>query len=75
MCPDLLMLHLFKTNLTHMKYLLKILAVIIVITYSLRLVNSQSDVLVLSGLAIIGSSVYLLARDLDRFLSSLNSEI
>ncbi|MCF2487418.1 hypothetical protein [Dyadobacter sp. CY347] len=58
-----------------MKYLLKILAVIIVITYALRLINSQSDLLVMGGLAIIGASIYLLVRDLNHYLNSLNSEI
>ncbi|MCF0060695.1 hypothetical protein MUK70_15745 [Dyadobacter chenwenxiniae] len=58
-----------------MKYFLKIVAVIIVITYSLRLVNAQSDLLVFGGLAIIGGAVYLLATDLNQFFSSFKSKI
>jgi hypothetical protein len=58
-----------------MKYFLKVLAVIIVITYSLQLVNSQSDLLVFGGLAIIGSAFYLLVADLNQFFSSFKSKI
>ena len=58
-----------------MKYFLKIVAVIIVITYSLKLVNAQSDLLVFGGLAIIASAVYLLAIDLNQFFSSFKSKI
>lgn len=58
-----------------MKYFLKIVAVIIVITYSLQLVNAQSDLLVFGGLAIISSAIYVLITDLNQFFSSFNSKI
>ncbi|MCF0051541.1 hypothetical protein LXM25_15850 [Dyadobacter sp. LJ53] len=58
-----------------MKYFLKIVAVIIVITYSLKLVNTQSDLLVFGGLVIIGGAVYLLVTDLNQFFSSFKSKI
>ncbi|MCF0039644.1 hypothetical protein [Dyadobacter fanqingshengii] len=58
-----------------MKHFLKIVAVIIVITYSLKLVNAQSDLLVFGGLAIIGSAIYFLLADLNQFFSSFKSKI
>lgn len=58
-----------------MKYLLKIVAVLIVITYSLSLVNAQSDLLVFGGVAIIGSAIYFLVADLSQFFSSFKSKI
>ncbi|SKB52586.1 hypothetical protein [Dyadobacter psychrophilus] len=58
-----------------MKYFLKIVAVIIVITYSLKLINAQSDLLVFGGLAIIGSAIYFLVADLNQFFSSSKSKI
>jgi len=58
-----------------MKYLLKIVAVLIVITYSLSLVNAQSDLLVFGGVAIIGSAIYFLVADLNQFFSSFKSKI
>jgi hypothetical protein len=50
-CIDVGMLLLLETNLTNMIHILKIIAVIILITYSLQLVNAQSDLLVFGGLA------------------------
>ncbi|MCE7066723.1 hypothetical protein [Dyadobacter sp. CY326] len=58
-----------------MKYFLKIAAVIIVITYALKLINAQSDLLVFGGLAIICSAIYLLATDVKHFFTSSKSEI
>lgn len=58
-----------------MKYFLKIVAVIIVITYSLKLINAQSDLLVFGGLAIIGSAIYFLVADLNQFFSSSKFKI
>jgi hypothetical protein len=69
------MLFLPKTNLTNMVHILKILAVIVVITYALKLVNAQSDLLVFAGLAVIGSAVYLLVADFNHFFNQLKSKL
>jgi len=74
-CPGVIALNLLQTNLTDMKYFLKIVAVLIVITYSLKLVNAQSDLLVFGGLAIIGSAIYFLVADLNQFFSSSKSKL
>jgi chromate transport protein ChrA len=74
-CIDVGMLLLLKTNLTNMIHILKIIAVIILITYSLQLVNAQSDLLVFGGLAIIGVAVYLLVTDFSQFINLLKSKL
>ena len=58
-----------------MKHILKIFAAIIIITYALKLVNAQSDLLVFAGLTIIGGAIYLLTIDFSQFLQNLNSKI
>jgi uncharacterized membrane protein YgdD (TMEM256/DUF423 family) len=63
------------TNLNQiMQHILKVLAVIVVITYSLRLVNAQSDWLVFSGIAVILLSLYFLFHELDQILEQLKSK-
>jgi chromate transport protein ChrA len=74
-CIDVGMLLLLETNLTKMIHILKIIAVIILITYSLQLVNAQSDLLVFGGLAIIGVAVYLLVTDFSQFINLLKSKL
>jgi chromate transport protein ChrA len=74
-CIDVGMLLLLETNLTNMIHILKIIAVIILITYSLQLVNAQSDLLVFGGLAIIGVAVYLLVTDFSQFINLLKSKL
>ncbi|WP_192579161.1 hypothetical protein [Dyadobacter aurulentus] len=58
-----------------MQHFLKLLAAIIVITYSLRLVNAQNDLLVFSGLGIILLSMYLLLRELDQLFELFKSKL
>ena len=58
-----------------MKHILKIFAAIIIITYALKLVNAQSDLLVFAGLAVIGGAIYLLTIGFSQFLQNLNSKI
>jgi hypothetical protein len=58
-----------------MKHILKILAVIILITYALKLINAQSDLLVFGGLAIVGGAVYILAVDFSQFVNNFKSRI
>lgn len=58
-----------------MKHILKIFAAIILITYALKLVNAESDLLVFAGLAIIGGAIFLLTIDFSQFLHNLNSKI
>ena len=58
-----------------MQHFLKLLAAIIVITYSLRLVNAQNDLLVFSGLGIILLSMYLLLRELDQLFDLFKSKL
>ena len=58
-----------------MKHILKIFAAIIIITYALKLVNAQSDLLVFAGLAVIGSAIYVLTIGFSQFLQNLNSKI
>lgn len=55
--------------------IMKIAAVVIVITYALRLVNAQSDWLVFSGLAIIGGSLYFLYIVLGQIINQLKSKL
>lgn len=58
-----------------MLHFLKILAVIVAITYSLRLVNAQSDWLVFGGLALIGSALYFAGKELDQIFEQLKSKL
>jgi hypothetical protein len=58
-----------------MTHILKILLVIVVITYSLKLINAQSDLLVFGGLAIVGSALYFLVADLNSFLNRIKSKL
>ncbi|MNY72099.1 hypothetical protein D3C86_2105820 [compost metagenome] len=58
-----------------MIHILKIAAVVIVITYALRLVNAQSDWLVFAGLAIIGLSCYFLYIALGQIVNQLKSKL
>lgn len=58
-----------------MIHILKIAAVIIVVTYALRLVNAQSDWLVFAGLAIIGLSFYFLYIVLGQIVNQLKSKL
>ncbi|WP_291037212.1 hypothetical protein [Dyadobacter sp. 50-39] len=58
-----------------MIHILKIAAVIIVVTYALRLVNAQSDWLVFAGLAIIGLALYVLYVVLGQFINQLKSKL
>jgi len=55
--------------------ILKIAAVIIVVTYALRLVNAQSDWLVFVGLAVIGLSFYFLYIVLGQVVNQLKSKL
>ncbi len=58
-----------------MIHILKIAAVVIVVTYALRLVNAQSDLLVFAGLAIIGLSFYFLYIVLGQIVNQLKSKL
>lgn len=58
-----------------MIHILKIAAVVIVITYALRLVNAQSDLLVFSGLAIVGAALYFLYIVLGELVNQLKSKL
>ncbi|MGG7666451.1 hypothetical protein [Dyadobacter sp. BHUBP1] len=58
-----------------MVHILKIAAVIIVVTYALRLVNAQSDWLVFAGLAIIGGALYFLYIVLGQIVNQLKSKL
>lgn len=55
--------------------ILKIAAVVIAVTYALRLVNAQSDLLVFAGLAIIGLSFYFLYIVLGQIVNQLKSKL
>ncbi len=57
-----------------MIHILKILAVIVVITYALKLINAQSDLLVFAGLGVIGSAIYFLVADFNNFINLLKSK-
>ncbi len=57
-----------------MKHILRLIAVIIAITYALKLVNAQSDWLVFSGLAVIAAALYFLAIELKQIFTQLNSK-
>jgi hypothetical protein len=58
-----------------MVHILKIAAVIIVVTYALRLINSQSDWLVFAGLAIVGAAFYYLYIVLGQIVNQLKSKL
>lgn len=58
-----------------MIHILKIAAVVIVVTYALRFVNAQSDLLVFTGLAIIGLSFYFLYIVLGQIVNQLKSKL
>ncbi|GGM82231.1 hypothetical protein GCM10010967_12390 [Dyadobacter beijingensis] len=58
-----------------MIHILKIAAVVIVVTYALRLVNAQSDLLVFSGLAIIGAAFYFLCTVLGQVINQFKSKL
>ena len=58
-----------------MMHILKIAAVIIVISYALRLVNAQSDALVFGGLAVIGLSLYFLFNVFGQVVNQLKSKL
>lgn len=58
-----------------MIHILKIAAVIIVVTYALRLINAQSDWLVFTGLAIVGAALYCLYIVLGQIVNQLKSKL
>lgn len=58
-----------------MVHILKIAAVIIVVTYALRLINAQSDWLVFGGLAIVGAAFYYLYIVLGQIVNQLKSKL
>jgi len=58
-----------------MIHILKIIAVVIAITYSLKLVNAQSDLLVFGGLAMIGAALYYLLQQFNDILALLKSKL
>ena len=58
-----------------MKYILKIIAIIVAITYSLKLVNAQSDLLVFGGLAIVGLCLYFFAIELNNIFNLIKSKL
>jgi len=58
-----------------MKNILILIAVIIAITYSLKLINSQSDLLVFAGLAAVGVAFYVFALVLYKILIQLKSRL
>ncbi len=62
-------------NLKNMIYILKMIAVITAITYSLQLVNSQSDVLVFGGLAIVVLSLYYIVTEFNKLFTHLKSKL
>jgi hypothetical protein len=58
-----------------MIHILKIIVIITAITYSLKLVNSQSDLLVFGGLAIVGTAVYFFIIELKEIFTFLKSKL
>ena len=58
-----------------MIHILKIIVLITAITYSLKLVNSQSDLLVFGGLAIVGTAVYFFIIELKEIFTFLKSKL
>ena len=57
-----------------MQHFLKVLAVIVVITYALPLVNAQSDLVVFGGLAIILAALYFMLQEFNQILEQLKSK-
>ncbi|CAG5017458.1 hypothetical protein DYBT9275_05775 [Dyadobacter sp. CECT 9275] len=55
--------------------ILKIIAILFAITYALRLVNAQSDLMVIAGLAIIGAAIYLFFVELNKMITHLKSKL
>jgi hypothetical protein len=58
-----------------MIHILKIIAILIAVTYSLPLVNAHSDLLVFGGLAIIGAALYYLLQQFNDILTLLKSKL
>jgi hypothetical protein len=58
-----------------MLHFIKLLAVIVVITYALRFINAQSDLLVFAGLAIAGTAVYLGGKEISFLFDQLKSKL
>lgn len=58
-----------------MIHILKIIAIITAITYSLKLVNSQSDLLVFGGLAVVGTALYFFIIELKEIFTFLKSKL
>jgi len=58
-----------------MIHILKIIAILIAVTYSLKLVNAHSDLLVFGGLAIIGAALYYLIQQFNDILTLLKSKL
>lgn len=58
-----------------MIHILKIIVIITAITYSLKLVNSQSDLLVFGGLAIVGTAIYFFVIELKEIFTFLKSKL
>lgn len=58
-----------------MIHILKIAAVVIVITYALRFVNAQSDLLVFTGLGIIALACYFLFTVLQQIVNQMKSKL
>ena len=58
-----------------MIHILKIIAIITAITYSLKLVNSQSDLLVFGGLAVVGAALYFFIIELKEIFTFFKSKL
>ena len=58
-----------------MIHILKMIAVLIAITYSLRLINAQSDLLVFGGLAVAGSALFYLVQQFSEIFKLFKSKL
>lgn len=58
-----------------MKNILTIIAVIIAISYSLRLINAQSDLLVFIGLGAAGFACYVFVLVLTKIFNQFKSKL
>ena len=58
-----------------MKNIFTILAVIVAITYSLKLINSQSDLLVFVGLGAAGLAFYVFVLALSKIYTQIKSRL
>ena len=58
-----------------MIHILKIITIIIAITYSLKLVNAQSDLLVFGGLAIVAAALCLFVIEVNKIFTHLKSKL